>query len=174
MYRIASAIALSGLLVACGDDAKPEPKTSYDAADTGQTAPPPPAPAASDDDKTANVGIDQRIRDMCDIPDARFDFDSARLSDQARDVLDKLVKCFNEGKGQGHSINLVGHADPRGPETYNMGLGSRRAGAVETYLVSKGLGRDRMETSSRGEMDATGTDESGWARDRRVDIVLAE
>jgi peptidoglycan-associated lipoprotein len=173
MLRITSAIALSTLLVACGDDPKPEPKTSYDAADTGQTAPQP-APQAGDDDKTANVGIDQKIRQMCDIPDARFDFDSTQLGAQARDTLDKLVKCFNEGKGQGHSINLVGHADPRGPESYNVGLGSRRAGAVEKYLSSKGLEKDRMETSSRGEMDATGTDEAGWARDRRVDIVLAE
>jgi hypothetical protein len=28
-------------------------------------------------------------------------------------------------------------------------------------------------TTSRGEMDATGTDESSWAKDRRVDVVLA-
>jgi hypothetical protein len=30
-----------------------------------------------------------------------------------------------------------------------------------------------METSSRGELDASGSDESGWAADRRVDILLA-
>jgi hypothetical protein len=28
-------------------------------------------------------------------------------------------------------------------------------------------------TTSRGEMDATGTDEPGWSKDRRVDVVLA-
>ena len=31
----------------------------------------------------------------------------------------------------------------------------------------------RMEISSRDEMDATGHDESGWAMDRRVDLMLA-
>ena len=174
MFRITAAIALSALLVACGDDPKPEPKTSYDAADTGQTAPQPPPPTDGEDNNTSNVGIDEKIRKLCDIPDARFDFNSTQLGPQARDTLDKLVKCFNEGPAQGQSINLVGHADPRGPDSYNVGLGSRRAGAVERYLTSKGLGNDRIETSSRGEMDATGTDEEGWARDRRVDIVLAE
>lgn len=173
MVRTFSTIAITLLLVGCGDDPKPEPKTSYDAADSGQTAPQEGVEGEGDDD-SSNVGIDEKIRQMCDIPDARFDFNSAQLAPAARDTLDKLVKCFNEGAGKGHNINLVGHADPRGPETYNVGLGSRRAGAVETYLKSKGLDETRMETSSRGEMDATGTDEAGWARDRRVDIILAE
>jgi hypothetical protein len=31
-----------------------------------------------------------------------------------------------------------------------------------------------MTTSSRGEMDATGTDEASWAKDRRVDLMLGE
>jgi hypothetical protein len=30
-----------------------------------------------------------------------------------------------------------------------------------------------MASTSRGEMDATGTDETSWERDRRVDIMLA-
>jgi hypothetical protein len=36
-----------------------------------------------------------------------------------------------------------------------------------------GLPDGQATTTSRGEMDATGADESSWAKDRRVDIVLA-
>jgi peptidoglycan-associated lipoprotein len=31
-----------------------------------------------------------------------------------------------------------------------------------------------METSSKGEFEATGTDDDGWARDRKVEILLKE
>jgi peptidoglycan-associated lipoprotein len=70
-------------------------------------------------------------------------------------------------------MNLVGHADPRGEEEYNMVLGGRRADNVQHFLVSVGLPTGQAMTTSRGEMDATGTDEAGWAKDRRVDVVLA-
>jgi peptidoglycan-associated lipoprotein len=53
-----------------------------------------------------------------------------------------------------------------------MTLGGSRAEAVQRYLVDLGVGKDRMRATSRGEMDATGTDEHGWAQDRRVDIEL--
>ena len=55
-----------------------------------------------------------------------------------------------------------------------MGLGQRRAGSVSAYLTKMGLPDTRMETSSRGELDASGEDESGWSKDRRVDILLGE
>ncbi len=54
-----------------------------------------------------------------------------------------------------------------------MVLGGRRADNVKNFLVSVGLPNPQVMTTSRGEMDATGTDEAGWAKDRRVDVVLA-
>jgi len=39
-------------------------------------------------------------------------------------------------------------------------------------LSSLGVDRATLTLSSRGKLDATGTDESGWLRDRRVDILL--
>jgi peptidoglycan-associated lipoprotein len=70
-------------------------------------------------------------------------------------------------------MNLVGHADPRGEEEYNMVLGGKRADNVKHFLTGVGLPDAQAMTTSRGEMDATGTDESSWAKDRRVDVVLA-
>ena len=53
-------------------------------------------------------------------------------------------------------------------------LGNSRADAVGGFLRSKGMDKAKMDTTSRGELDATGTDEAGWARDRRVDLMLGQ
>jgi len=53
-----------------------------------------------------------------------------------------------------------------------MSLGGTRADAVKRFLHEMGLEDGRVATTSRGELDATGTDEAGYARDRRVDIGL--
>jgi peptidoglycan-associated lipoprotein len=150
---------------------------------TADTAPPTPdAPVASDDDGTdkdddgtkAGIVIDPAIAELCDIPTAHFDFDSSALGDDARQALDALASCFIDGPAQGKGMRMVGHADPRGPEEYNFGLGQRRAGSVADYVVGAGLSESSIETSSRGELDAKGTDEESWALDRKVEIFLAD
>jgi peptidoglycan-associated lipoprotein len=121
------------------------------------------------------VNISEDIRNACGIAEAeaRFAFDSATVQKGDLPVLDKLAICFTSGKLAGRNMRLVGHADPRGDEEYNLVLGGRRADGVKNYLVGAGLPGAQAQTTSRGEMDATGMNESGWARDRRVDIVLA-
>ena len=54
-----------------------------------------------------------------------------------------------------------------------MTLGQSRADAVTTYTVGKGLDKAKAQSSTRGEMDAAGTDEPSWAKDRRVDLLVA-
>ena len=68
----------------------------------------------------------------------------------------------------------MGHADPRGGSDYNVTLGQSRADAVAGYITSKGLDKAKTESTSRGAMDATGTDDPSWARDRRVDVLLGK
>jgi len=167
---------LIGSVVACGGEQKPPP-----AAPSGNTEAPvaTPAPASSpkpDDDATkGQINISDEIRKACGISDAEayFDFDSANVTPAARSTLSKLAKCFTDGPLKGRKMNLVGHADPRGEEEYNIVLGGRRADNVKHSLTDMGLPDGQATTTSRGEMDATGTDESSWAKDRRVDIVLA-
>ena len=67
---------------------------------------------------------------------------------------------------------LTGHCDPRGEQEFNMSLGENRAEAVKVFLIGLGVPAEKIRTSSRGELDATGTDEAGWANDRRVDIEV--
>lgn len=147
------------------------------------TAPPEPVAAQPEpavenipekDPGKAGIVVDEKIAKMCNIPTTNFEFDSSALSDEARTALDALKVCFTEGPAAENGMRLVGHADPRGTEEYNLALGQRRAGSVAGYLEEAGLTGDRMETSSRGEMDAQGMDEATWAQDRRVNIYLAE
>lgn len=101
-----------------------------------------------------------------------FEYDSAALADADRAMLADVAKCLTEGALKGHSVTLIGRADARGEAEYNMTLGESRANGVHHYMVGLGVAKDRMRATSRGEMDATGTNEEGWARDRRVDIEL--
>jgi peptidoglycan-associated lipoprotein len=75
---------------------------------------------------------------------------------------------------KGYTLNLIGRADPRGAPGYNLTLGQARADAVQKYLVDKDVAQGNAQSTSRGAMDATGTDEAGWAHDRRVDIMLGK
>lgn len=167
--------ACTALLLACGSDPKPPPAAPAPAAE------PAPAPAAEnpkpqDDGSSGQINISDEIRKACGIEasKANFGFDSAQIQSGDQPVLNKLAECFISGPLKGRSMRLIGHADPRGEPEYNMVLGGRRADNVKSYLVRKGLPDAQAETTSRGEMDATGTDESSWANDRRVDISLVK
>lgn len=130
---------------------------------------------------TAGLSVSDVIARACGIsPNASgrsvtpsFEFDSAALGDPDRQMLAELAKCMSEGALRGKNVTLIGRADARGESEYNMTLGESRADAVQRYLVDLGVGRGRSQPTSRGEMDATGTNEEGWAKDRRVDIELA-
>ncbi len=122
----------------------------------------------------ANIAISDEIRRACGINDAEahFAYDSAHINARAREIIGKLARCFKDGPLTGKSMRLVGHADPRGDDEYNLALGGRRADSVKLTLIDSGLEQHRISATSRGEMDATGTDEAGWAEDRRVDVML--
>jgi peptidoglycan-associated lipoprotein len=101
-----------------------------------------------------------------------FDYDSAALAESDRQMLGEVAKCLTEGALKGKAVTLIGRADARGEPEYNLTLGESRANTVQRYMVDLGVGKDRMRPTSRGEMDAVGTTEEGWAHDRRVDIEL--
>jgi len=88
-------------------------------------------------------------------------------------VLSAIAQCLSQGALRGSNVSLTGRADARGEDEYNMTLGEARADSVRRYLHDLGVQQERLRATSRGEIDATGADEAGWARDRRVDIDLA-
>ena len=102
----------------------------------------------------------------------KFDFDKSDLTRSDHDVLEAIARCLTSGPLRGRRLTLVGRADPRGETEYNMGLGSHRADSVKAYLTRLGVEGGRIAATSRGELDASGRDEDGWSRDRRVDVLL--
>jgi peptidoglycan-associated lipoprotein len=130
-------------------------------------------PKSADKGTSGIIAVSEDVRRACGISDAEayFAFDSAYVRPNDRMVLDKLAKCFDSGPLKGRTMQLVGHADPRGDDNYNLALGGSRADSVKKFITGEGLSSSKVMTSSRGEMDATGTDEASWARDRRVDIL---
>jgi peptidoglycan-associated lipoprotein len=169
---IAFAMALP--LLACGHDEYPAPKTPA----TDTTPPTTTASSAPQRKSDQDVSVSQSIRDLCKIDDSerspKFDFDSTELSSADRDILQQVAKCMTDGALKGKNIELIGRADPRGEQEYNISLGASRATAAHRYLKALGIADNRMTETSRGAMDATGHDEEGWAKDRRVDIRVAD
>jgi peptidoglycan-associated lipoprotein len=163
---------------------------SHDKPKTATTTPEPAKKAAPPADKkqleqlptntqvSPNLALSGDIMSMCGIKAAataappQFDYDKEELTPDDRAVLDQLADCLTKGALKGKPVSLVGRADPRGTEEYNIGLGSRRSGSVSTYLEHLGVTQAQLAVTTRGALDATGTDESGWAKDRRVDILL--
>lgn len=164
---------ISTALVACGSDPKPVPNTaaSFNNSDNSRQL----TKSSKSDDKgtTGMVSISDDVKTACGLTDdeAYFAFNSAAVRPKDREILDKLAACFTSGKLKGRTMQLVGHADPRGDDDYNLALGGKRADSVKDVIVTRGMPAGRVVTSSRGEMDATGTDESTWAKDRRVDVL---
>jgi peptidoglycan-associated lipoprotein len=148
-------------LVAPGDDMKNH------SAQPAATQPPP-APT--------QVRISKEIQQACDLSEAEtyFAFDSTRIRTTGHLALKKTADCFVDGALAGRKMRLVGHADPPGDQEYNMALGGRRSDAVAAALIDRSLKQAQISTTSRGEMDATGTNQATWAKDRGVDIRLAD
>lgn len=149
---------------AVGAPTKPGPTT---------TAAPPAAQAT-----TPNLAIDPALLARCKLGLAnveqapKFAYDDSDLQPADRDALVMITECLVKGPLVGHELRLVGRADPRGTDEYNLGLGSRRAETVRQYLERLGVPARQLEPTTRGEIDATGENERGWVRDRRVDLEL--
>ena len=126
------------------------------------------------------VNVDDDIIKACslkfeNIEDApKFDYDSDGLTPGEKNVLEAIAKCLTTGPLKGRTVDLVGRADPRGETEYNMTLGAKRARSVHTFLGGLGVPGDKLRDTSRGELDAKGTDEEGWRKDRRVDVRLTK
>ncbi|MBA3394452.1 MAG: OmpA family protein [Deltaproteobacteria bacterium] len=169
-------IILAVALLACGGkSAKKQsvPVAATPAAST-QSAPAVATPVAA----SPNLGISDDLAKRCSLKFAsveqapKFDYDDTALLPSDRDVLQQVAECLIRGPLQGRSVQLVGRADARGTDEYNLGLGAQRAESVRSFLQRLGVPGNRLSPTTRGELDAHGADESGWQRDRRVDLHL--
>ena len=101
-----------------------------------------------------------------------FDYDSDVLRDAARKNLATLAASLE--KYPNTDLMIVGHTDATGPDTYNMGLSERRAGAAASYLASQGVSRARLRSTGRGESEpvAPNDTEADRQKNRRVEVAI--
>lgn len=73
-------------------------------------------------------------------------------------------------------IFIEGHTDERGPQAYNLALGSRRANTVRNLLINEGINPDRLFTISYGKERPVILEqhEEGWAKNRRDEFKIYE
>lgn len=101
-----------------------------------------------------------------------FGFDSDDLGADAKSNLNELVTILN--KYPETNIEIQGHTDNTGTDTYNQGLSERRAGAVASYLKSNNIRTGRISTKGFGESAPkyTNDTEDGRSMNRRVEFLI--
>lgn len=106
--------------------------------------------------------------------DALFDFDKSDIKPNGQAALDEVVRKLNLAGATLGSIVSTGHTDSTGSSEYNMDLSQRRAEAVKTYLISKGIDSNNIKTAAVGEGQpiADNATAEGRAENRHVDIAV--
>ena len=173
LIKLATVSAAVAALAACAPKPKVEPavpmEPSQPTAPQYPTAPTGPvtggnvgaAMPGSEQDFVVNVG--DRIY---------FDLDSYSVRPEAQPRLDAQAAWLSRYPQV--QIRIEGNADERGTREYNLALGARRAEAVRTYLIQRGVPAGRIDTISFGKERpiAEGSNESAWAQNRNAHTAI--
>jgi len=140
------------------------------------------------------IGLNPRIIDMAErkrlcsatcisyedlekVQNIFFDFDKSNLRAESRRRLDLLHVILVENPE--YTAELRAHTDAKGSIDYNEALADRRAESAQDYLISKGVGSDRVRTTRFGERAPIAKNElegrdtpEGRQLNRRVEIVV--
>lgn len=88
-------------------------------------------------------------KDEIEIEGIEYDFDSDKLRDRSKEILDELYDFLVLNNNLVVEINS--HTDCRGSDTYNRNLANRRANSCVNYLISKGIDKSRLVAIGYGE-----------------------
>jgi len=179
------------LLAACSDnvprdtagDAESQPAPAHAASET-KTAPSAPGLRAKVSPLSGNVsGLNTRVTDMgtiIDLPsDALFEYDKAVLTPAAEIELGKAAALIRQSPPG--AIEIIGHTDSKGGDSYNRTLSEARARTVADWFGRQvGVRQREFRVSGKGESapiapneDAGGADDpAGRAKNRRVEVVV--
>jgi outer membrane protein OmpA-like peptidoglycan-associated protein len=108
------------------------------------------------------------------LPDILFDTNEATLKNEAKIVIAKLAGILLILPEL--NLRVEGHTDSTGSADYNQTLSERRASSVRDFLAQQGIGAQRMVSVGYGltRPVADNSTREGRARNRRVEIVIAE
>src|SRR3569832_1967815 len=125
----------------------------------------PAAPATEFSEASLRTGGFDKREDLKSVP---FDYDSAKLSDEALSVLKSNAAVI---KGDAAiEVLIAGHCDERGTTAYNLALGQKRAKEVRDYYVSLGIDGGRVATISYGKEQplCSESNDACWSKNRRA------
>lgn len=106
--------------------------------------------------------------------DISFDTGRANIKPNLHPILDQFAQGLS---GQPNTeVRIVGHTDSTGTDAINNPLSVNRAASARDYLVSRGVDSRRIQIDGRGSYEpiADNSSDSGRARNRRIEIFLAE
>ena len=117
------------------------------------------------------VNVKPRVLDRLTIH-VLFDFDKYNLDKADEAELSKGREFLK--KYPGYKISLEGHTDSIGTDAYNQKLSERRANAVKTWLVGKGVEAAKITTAGFGKTKpvADNKTKAGRAENRRVEVLV--
>lgn len=102
-----------------------------------------------------------------------FEYNSNLIKGQEN--LDTLRSIANYMRNNPNVYVFVeGHCDERGPEAYNLALGSRRGNAVRSQLIQEGVNPDNIFTISYGKERPLFMDHNdlAWEQNRRAEFKI--
>ncbi|WP_154223740.1 OmpA family protein [Marinicella rhabdoformis] len=111
---------------------------------------------------------------VIELQGVHFDFDKSSLRAESFAILDAAVSTLStHGK---IAVEVAGHTDSKGSESYNQALSERRAQVVKDYLVNKGISADRLTSKGYGESSpmADNATEEGRAKNRRTELIIQD
>jgi outer membrane protein OmpA-like peptidoglycan-associated protein len=134
----------------------------------------PPVPPAAKPVEVIVSKCEERLRVGSDF---LFDFDRAEVRPEAEPAVAELAQHVEAAN---KAVMIEGHTDAIGSESYNQGLSERRAAAVRTALVGRGLRLVPLNIRGFGKSRPVapnqrpdGTDDpDGRQRNRRVEVVI--
>lgn len=131
-------------------------------------------------EQTAGSGVDVTEVDngsaiLVNLPDGvTFETGSYTINQNFRDTLDRVAESLKQYPDS--LIDVYGYTDSTGSDAFNQKLSEQRAGAVASYLVSRGVSSARIRSQGFGENPAyfkgDNTTEFGRALNRRVEIKI--
>lgn len=106
--------------------------------------------------------------------DISFDTGRSDIKPNLRPILDQFAQGLSQQTSM--EVKIVGHTDNKGSDAINNPLSVNRAQSARDYLVGRGVSSSRISIDGRGSREpiADNATETGRARNRRIDIYLAE
>ena len=99
-----------------------------------------------------------------------FKFNSAELDPNSELILNYIAEALIAEDSV--RVEISGHTDNIGSDSYNLNLSQRRAESVRRYLISQGISEFRIIATGKGESEpvASNATETGRSRNRRIEI----